>query len=495
MHGANAAFIEVLPEEALRLGFAIRSYQLTQCAFRILVNELALGEAAADTARRPPSRTTLFGRRRGECGDELDNAVQHAARALVDRLSATVARLESPTLFDEWAIRDWAKLRRLEPLLARGGTPRCEGALALLRRLMAALPAAVMAKLEAAARHPERDDEMLWSMDVDRASYVRPRDFERLRTVMAGFNLTQRLLCPFVYNELASACADPPPRRDPPVLGRARHVCLLAELETALQTVAACDLVPPYDDAWDEFLEAPTEAAGARRPKLPLVSLGGMDREVKDALRPLYLSWIRHDIDPPLNMTRHLLLTLTINELKFLPLWAGGLDDGTGGVFGRFVPPTDMGPSGPGPAYHTGRTLPQSATSSAPDTLAADDEFSVLSTEDGAAAASVRAAHGHASTAHGPEAGGGGFSSADDMASVLSDSFTANGTDYQDARIAVPAEHQAAPGPTNAAEEDDLEQRLAALDLESVLADDDFASDVENPFSDSSDSEDSVVVV
>jgi len=48
------------------------------------------------------------------------------------------------------------------------------------------------------------------------------------------------------------------------------------------------------------------------------------------------------------------LLCLTHNEFKYLPLWADGDDDGTGGVFDPSLPPASMGPIGPGPSYHTG---------------------------------------------------------------------------------------------------------------------------------------------
>ncbi|KAG9240902.1 hypothetical protein BJ878DRAFT_545777 [Calycina marina] len=48
------------------------------------------------------------------------------------------------------------------------------------------------------------------------------------------------------------------------------------------------------------------------------------------------------------------ILCLNHNEFKYLPLCAGGDDDGTGGVFDPSVPPASMGPTGPGPVYHTG---------------------------------------------------------------------------------------------------------------------------------------------
>jgi hypothetical protein len=58
------------------------------------------------------------------------------------------------------------------------------------------------------------------------------------------------------------------------------------------------------------------------------------------------------------------LLCLSDEEYKYLPLWAGGYDDGTGGVFEEHVPFADKGPAGPGPAYHTGSTLNSIASGS-----------------------------------------------------------------------------------------------------------------------------------
>jgi hypothetical protein len=61
------------------------------------------------------------------------------------------------------------------------------------------------------------------------------------------------------------------------------------------------------------------------------------------------------------------LVSLTDAEFKYLPLWAGGMDDGSGGVFEVAVPPTDMGPNGPGPVFHTGYSVASSRASSVVD--------------------------------------------------------------------------------------------------------------------------------
>ena len=38
-------------------------------------------------------------------------------------------------------------------------------------------------------------------------------------------------------------------------------------------------------------------------------------------------------------------------------MWAGGLDDGTGGVFEEDIPFAEKGPVGPCPVFHTGPTV------------------------------------------------------------------------------------------------------------------------------------------
>lgn len=64
----------------------------------------------------------------------------------------------------------------------------------------------------------------------------------------------------------------------------------------------------------------------------------------------------------PFFLSDHLLLSLDENELNYLPIWADGLDDGSGGVYQDPIPPADMGPSEPGPGYHTGWTVPGTET-------------------------------------------------------------------------------------------------------------------------------------
>ena len=84
------------------------------------------------------------------------------------------------------------------------------------------------------------------------------------------------------------------------------------------------------------------------------------------------------------------LLCLTDEEYKYLPMWAGGLDDGTGGVFEEDIPFAEKGPVGPGPSFHTGSTVNSLASdadfdtrSSAFDTATMEGVETSLGVEDG----------------------------------------------------------------------------------------------------------------
>lgn len=80
--------------------------------------------------------------------------------------------------------------------------------------------------------------------------------------------------------------------------------------------------------------------------------------EVNSFLRQYALEMLRRS-GPPTSMRQEItdtLTCLTYNEFQYLPLWAGGNDDETGGVFtDLIIPSMDVnGFSAPGPSVHTG---------------------------------------------------------------------------------------------------------------------------------------------
>lgn len=104
-------------------------------------------------------------------------------------------------------------------------------------------------------------------------------------------------------------------------------------------------------------------------------SLKGFFQEVSKHLQDIcgtMLSYGENDW----STTCDTLLCLTDEEYKFLPLYADGLNDGSGGVFEDAIPAAEKGPSGPGPSFHTGSTMGSRASS-----LAEWDGMSDVATE------------------------------------------------------------------------------------------------------------------
>lgn len=439
-HGYNPAFVEVAPEEALQIAFSLKIPEVAESAFRILVNELAL--KLTDDGSHQCNQTTVFGRRLGNLPDELSNLVQHAAQAFVERVSDIDKMMRNPRLYDFWDIDEWNGLRIIEQLLERENenTELASEALGALRILMDALVSeATQAWHEVMSTRPAYNHLTYKSIDQDRLTYMELQDFENATMIMLKFTSTQMLLCAAPYNEVG-AILD----------GRRWNLCrcklaghkhktyntLVQDATKALATFLACNPKLETDDLWTRTLkltnnEYPKEGTNSLFNR-PIVSLDHLEAEVKDRLRPVTLSWVRRKFELPLSLTRHLLLTLTDNELKYLPLWCGGCDDGTGGVFEDPIPSTDMGPKGPGPGYHTGQTIPSAPASISGSMIEDMETLRVWGSTTGASTN----VQDSISIVYRPDE-----VIAEDK-SIASESFTIGGSEYSDARYAIPAGHQ-----------------------------------------------------
>lgn len=488
MHGPNTRFIEVLPEEALQIAFTLELPGVAQSAFRILVNELALEEAGGNTANKKHSQTTVFGRKLGDLPDELSNLVQHAARAFIERLTYMDAILRNPDMFDYWNIEEWKRLRVLEQLLAQEEGSTAAKAYVKIQDLMKALVYEITEAYRMATSKALSTSVVAYhSIDQDRATYVEPKDYETIVPIMKKLNPIQMLLCSLTYNEFGTALESHLYIGKQTKLPGQPRMSFFKTVEAAgfaVQAVVDANPRLAYSGAWQPYFD-PTVGGKPRPIRRPLVNLMDLEIGVKDQLRPITLSWLRHDIEPALNITRHLLLTLTNDEMKFLPLWAGGCDDGTGGVFETQIPPAVMGPNGPGPSYHTGITIPSQPSSEGSMIGDLADMRLRGSTTD----ESVDV-HDSISTVFRPDR-----VIADDV-SMESEAFTAGGAEYEDAKFEVPADHQSMGSVVNmlvdmGVEDIDSEAQSTAADRELTPTGDD---DMEF-WNDESDSDDSVVLI
>ncbi|KAF7558510.1 hypothetical protein G7046_g5645 [Stylonectria norvegica] len=437
MHGRNTRFIEVLPEESLQIGFILELPEVTQCAFRILVSEFALEEAAEDDTRQQYLQTTIFGRKKHDIPDELRNLVQHSARALVERVSQYPSRLSQPGSLESWNIPQRNRLRAIEHLLSQNDSEVFVEALRRTQTLITALDGAVTDNFANMFVKQSANNETKYiSVDNDRVTYVEPADFEITFLIVRRLNIVQRFLMPFIYADVAADCTTQlfyEKKIKDVITPMHKYMGLREDAEKAIQQVINSNpqlgILPEWSPCFSERFSSKD---AIRQVQSPLVWLHVLDQEIKEDIRHKVLHVERRDSDLPLNLTRHLLLTLTNNELKYLPLWAGGCDDGTGGVFESFLPPAEMGPNGPGPAYHTGLTLPSSPSSTTGTLTDGIEAMRVI----GSTTAGSVDVHDSISTVYRPDR-----VIVDDV-SMESESFTEGSDVYQDAMYEHPAAHQ-----------------------------------------------------
>lgn len=468
-------FVEILPEVAMRIGFILQLSTVTRMAFRILVNELALEEAAGTDGFHPVTKNvTVFGRRKDDVPDEMQNLVQHAARELTDRIAAQYDDLIHPDKLDLWGLMDWKKLRTIEDLLNREPGEGAKEALDKLKLVILALSYKVSQSIDRLVKPDDVSMLEYNSIDAELSRYVEPRDFTKLINLIPYFNTRQRLLCSFLYDNVRQlTCVeeffnDSEPSKHP----KTTHQTLSQVIMTAEDSIMAFLADNPlvcWKAEWSIAFSDIRGPCDVRVVNLPLINLSAFGRAVCKKINEFSRPSLRKDDEPEFSLfshlCRHMLLGLDGNrEMKFLPLWAGGCDDGSGGVFEQFLPPAEMGPNGPGPAYHTGLTVP-SAPSSVSDSLLEDIRGMKVMGSTTAGSVDV---HDSISTVYNPNrvivAG----------SSVASEEFSENSFEYQDARFEVPTHRSNAASTVDDVEvgDDDDEE-----DMEFFLDSDDCMSE------------------
>ncbi len=126
------------------------------------------------------------------------------------------------------------------------------------------------------------------------------------------------------------------------------------EAEEALKArsgVGSLGGIPGMQDLWDCFPETARQGFD----EIPRFSLSTFVMQVQRHIRSICNAMLTKG-ENDFAVLCDTLLCLTDDEYKFLPLWADGLDDGSGGVFQEEIPLAAKGPIGPGPSFHTGST-------------------------------------------------------------------------------------------------------------------------------------------
>ncbi|EGX92918.1 hypothetical protein CCM_04290 [Cordyceps militaris CM01] len=421
----GSKFIEAFPEEAIIIGGIFQSPQITRATFRILVSELALEPTATYGTK---TSVTIFGRRKGDPGHEFGPLIQHAARAFVERMTSRLAELNSLDVFEAWKIPDYMKILKIEKSLKQLDLGLGCPALEIIGRLKTMLRLGLNSGLNSGIGSQHFCS--LSNPDSNRATYVESGDFRLFHDIYRTMTPLQRLLTSRRYKELEISWlnwashaddAENSYRSTAKVVESLGHeMGKISELCKRCHAWSVDDNSPELMKIFSEdFLSAP-------------LLLQNLDLQVRRKLGELGGTISDNEQDLQMANIEHLLLTLTDNETKFLPPWAGGLNDGTGSVFENQLPPADKGPDGPGPAHHTSITMPSVASSRLGFSF---EDISALRIAGSATAASVDVLDNISTICH-PD-----HFVADD-ALMGSESFHLDHADYYDARHVPPSARQ-----------------------------------------------------
>ncbi|KAI1638548.1 hypothetical protein F4809DRAFT_246896 [Biscogniauxia mediterranea] len=350
---AQPKFIDINAEDALQISWMLQISDVARASFRVIVAERALAILGAVDAeqvtKKKKEEEQPFGRPRAAVTEDQATCIQYAAQKFADRVQSTFSKLMSDDVFDWLGISEWRKLKligyRIETTLNNdfpslrnsplepeyvptGLLHDAKNALKSVQdTLLRFMHGVIQDALDLRLSHTT-----LESLDRNRAYYIGSSQFISTAEIYSKLALVQRLMVPAFWDHLRNIL------REPMIIER------ILDKDT---------------------VQLNTSVAMVFRPKAILtggdddltLSLEALEKQLRDATATLCSEWAFPSLEVELGHTKHLILGLSDEEFKFLPLWADGLDDGTGGVYESNVPDAELGPIGPGPSFRTGGTV------------------------------------------------------------------------------------------------------------------------------------------
>jgi hypothetical protein len=398
---SNSLFVELHPELAYQISCGIRNSGLCRESFAILVGEEALQLVQTSARRATPKRSpkTFHGRPRETLDDAELQRIEYASKTFVDRILETFVALVGTEM-------SWVEPLVLQHVVDR----RVEmDHMDLIRQLTRDLKEYIRGYVYAVLQHQQStrtlERERIGSVDDGEPEYP-GIDFlyapgsmflvSRIMTRTFWRALMTEKFPDFMLTSYSS------PTRDS-IRDLASHLpCFKSQGDARIRyapQAAVINAVHRFDSKID-FLRSGS-GSNDKKTDLRTISstsyfdLSEFQKDVQDYL----VTFAKKMVEPPppaeatIGMVQFqlvdTLLCLGEEEFKFLPLWAGGNDDGTGGVFvlDQDVPMLETGGfSRPGPAVHTG------TGSSMADSASTVDSFSTIHPSD-AASTMQRASH------------------------------------------------------------------------------------------------------
>ncbi|KAI4604344.1 hypothetical protein KJ359_000479 [Pestalotiopsis sp. 9143b] len=363
----NSSFIDIHPEITLEMAWKLQLSDMVRAPLRIIIVERALDRSPAD-AKSP---VTVFDRPRADLSDDISEVVQHATEAVRTRLEETYALFQSEGVFEWLEVKVWRALTNIRSILASdiqkiNNHVYQMDAQHFLGQLDLALDACRthltnwIDQSFKASMSSENCEEII----SDRLAYaskgLTPVAFE---SILLSFNYKQFLLMPIFWNKLRSQIS---------LAESFKNIIVPSDSHPSQRTL---------DTLFEDLSLVMNDPDVMMRwsPTLRRAYPNGLDLSFQEFHGQLYRTvaqlargWVptADDLETPLRRSTHLALGILEEEFKFLPLWAGGRDDGTGAVFTDMsVPDTDMGAIEPGPKYRTGQTIAASSTADSDGTI------------------------------------------------------------------------------------------------------------------------------
>ena len=389
--GQNSNFLEVLPEVSLKIADILKCHNMCRDAFAILVAEEALESLCRN--RCGNVATTMHGRKREDVIPEsYRTRIEYASKAFIERVNAEFKNLVSM----EWLehIPEFKKLLNLRPVNSISSNfDQCDKTVDLLQTTLKKFYRGGIFRLlcldwlmdahnsrdwdyhRTNSLFPSKDQRAVWNALTPRERILTRGFWHSLRSRSVSYGLSNVSFAwasvTHVSPEIPSAAEQQ--LRDNGVIEVVpqRDLFLLANRVEALRTA-----LTSHDD---EMHLSNSSVMSSQMKNQAFIEWRvdgpcGFDlvrffSEVETYLQSVANRMLSNvDIDLHKIQLLDILSCLNDTEWKYLPLWAGGCDDESGGVYDDDIPIASASFSHPGPNVHIG-----------PDSSAGSSEFDFIS--------------------------------------------------------------------------------------------------------------------
>lgn len=381
---SNTMFIEVNPELAYQIGCSLQCRALCQTSFAILVGEESLMVLESSIKGEMPKRkaVTLHGRNRESLDDTEVQRVEYASKVFLDRILNEFVNLAGSRMewveeavkenLNKWVLLDWEEHKEAVNELVDFCKlyVRCQ----IYQVLMQQTPPGV--ELRYHSNDPTGYPGLLYHTAQAMPLFCRILTRRFWKTVSASLPvLTDAHV--YIHSSIKELAPSIPNLKY-------QDSATVRPISDAEVNRVFSKFQKTVDKTWCDF------------PLFQLVIKKHLEKVTTHiAGPPQYEPVAPSTFDVPFDIV-DTLVCLQEDEFKFLPLWAGGFDDGTGGVFDdQSVPILEEGGfSTAGPSVHLGSVRD-------PDEVASMDSFDSIRPDEATSTvqrASHEATDSHAST-------------------------------------------------------------------------------------------------